>query len=190
VVLWLFALYFATFEAFFLSPPARCGSCSRFATCGLRYTSRYIVRRVRRRSALTNGVCRSGTHPRATSPIAALTTAKPYNAAVLPAAAMARFLAVLRPRSAKLCRFWIGLRSRPMNIHQNYALRFGDEQTAPCDGGPPLTRPAISGVILFTDVAAIVAMSWLDGIAYHLVVYGHTGDFLPIPMVPVRLSSS
>src|SRR5262249_5552448 len=65
-----------------------------------------------------------------------------------------------------------------MNIHQNYALRFGDEQNRTLRWWAALTRPAISGAILFTDIATIVGMSWLTGIAYHLVVYGHTGDFL------------
>jgi O-antigen ligase len=44
VVLWLFALYFATFEAFFLSRASPMWFVLAFATCGLRYTSRYIVR--------------------------------------------------------------------------------------------------------------------------------------------------
>jgi Undecaprenyl-phosphate glucose phosphotransferase len=65
-----------------------------------------------------------------------------------------------------------------MNIHQNYALRFGHEQNRTLRYWAALTRPVISGAILFTDVAVIVAMSWLTGLTYHLVVHGHTGDFL------------
>jgi hypothetical protein len=40
----LFSLYFATFEAFFLSRAAPMWFVLAFAACGLRYTSRYQVR--------------------------------------------------------------------------------------------------------------------------------------------------
>ncbi len=65
-----------------------------------------------------------------------------------------------------------------MNIHQNYALRFGHERNRTLRWWAALTRPVISGGILFSDIATIVAMSWLTGVTYHLAVHGHTGDFV------------
>src|SRR5262245_60678419 len=65
-----------------------------------------------------------------------------------------------------------------MNIHQNYALRFGHERNRTLRWWAALTRPVIAGGIMLTDVLTIMAMSWLTGVTYHLAVHGHAGDFV------------
>jgi Undecaprenyl-phosphate glucose phosphotransferase len=63
-----------------------------------------------------------------------------------------------------------------MNIHQPHAL------TSRIDTGRILRRLAsfarttILGAFLLADFTAIVAMAWLTGISYHLLVYGEGGD--------------
>jgi len=65
-----------------------------------------------------------------------------------------------------------------MNFHQSYAL------TSRIDTNPflrrwvTLTRTTLVGAFLVTDFLAIVAMSWLTGVSYHLVVYQNAGDIV------------
>jgi O-antigen ligase len=45
LLLWLFALYLGTFEAFFLGRPSPMWFVMAMSVCGLRYTSQLVVKR-------------------------------------------------------------------------------------------------------------------------------------------------
>jgi Undecaprenyl-phosphate glucose phosphotransferase len=63
-----------------------------------------------------------------------------------------------------------------MNFHQPHALtsRIGTNRFL--WRWTSVSRTTILGTFLLADFAAIVAMSWLTGISYHLVVYQYPGD--------------
>ena len=63
-----------------------------------------------------------------------------------------------------------------MNTHQNYTLASRPQTNRVLRGWAVLSRGTFSGAIFLTDVALIVAMSTLTGIAYHLVAYGDAGN--------------
>jgi Undecaprenyl-phosphate glucose phosphotransferase len=64
-----------------------------------------------------------------------------------------------------------------MNTHQNYTLASRPQTNRVLRGWAVLSRGTFSGAIFLTDVALIVAMSCLTGVAYHLVAYGDAGNF-------------
>ena len=68
-----------------------------------------------------------------------------------------------------------------MNTHQNYTLASRPQTSRVLRGWTVLSRGTFSGAIFLTDVALIVAMSCLTGIAYHLVVYGNRPELLLRP---------
>jgi Undecaprenyl-phosphate glucose phosphotransferase len=65
-----------------------------------------------------------------------------------------------------------------MNVHRTYAL------TSPIDANrflrrwTSISRAAFCGMILLSDIAAIVCMSWLTGVGYHFIVYREVGDIV------------
>ena len=63
-----------------------------------------------------------------------------------------------------------------MNTHQGYTLTARPQSGRLLRTWAVLSRGTFSGAIFLIDAALIVAMSCLTGIAYHLVVYGDSGD--------------
>jgi Undecaprenyl-phosphate glucose phosphotransferase len=63
-----------------------------------------------------------------------------------------------------------------MNTHQNYTLASRPQTSPVLRGWAVLSRGTFSGAIFLTDIALIVTMSCLTGIAYHLVAYGEGGN--------------
>ena len=73
----------------------------------------------------------------------------------------------------------------PMNTHQNYTLASRPQTSRVLRGWAVLSRGTFSGAIFLTDVALIVAMSCLTGIAYYLVAYGEHGHISSFVQVGV-----
>jgi Undecaprenyl-phosphate glucose phosphotransferase len=65
-----------------------------------------------------------------------------------------------------------------MNFHQPYALTSRIDTTTFLRRWTTLTRTTLLGAFLLTDFLAIVAMAWLTGISYHLVVYQDAGEII------------
>ncbi|MEA2938425.1 MAG: hypothetical protein QOC56_1929 [Alphaproteobacteria bacterium] len=65
-----------------------------------------------------------------------------------------------------------------MNVHQSYALTSRPDTTRSLRWWASLTRSVFFCGIVLADATVIVTMSWLTGLAYHLVVYGEAGDFV------------
>ena len=65
-----------------------------------------------------------------------------------------------------------------MNIQQGFALRSRPDTNKALRWWTALTRTTFFSVILLSDVLAIVVMACTTGVAYHLAVYGETGDVL------------
>src|SRR5580698_10517706 len=63
-----------------------------------------------------------------------------------------------------------------MNTHQSYTLASQPQTGGLLRSWSALWRGAFSAAIFLSDFALIVAMSCFTGIAYHLVVYGNSGD--------------
>ena len=63
-----------------------------------------------------------------------------------------------------------------MNTHQTYTLASPLRRSRLLGAWATLSRGTFSGTIFVMDIALIVAMSCLTGIAYYLVVYGDAGD--------------
>jgi Undecaprenyl-phosphate glucose phosphotransferase len=63
-----------------------------------------------------------------------------------------------------------------MNFHQPYPLTSRFDTNQLLRRWPVVTRTSILGAFLLTDFAVIVAMSWLTGISYHLVVHQFAGE--------------
>ena len=63
-----------------------------------------------------------------------------------------------------------------MNTHQGYTLTARPQSGRLLRTWAVLSRGTFSGAIFLIDAALIVAMSFLTGTAYHLVVYGDSGD--------------
>ena len=63
-----------------------------------------------------------------------------------------------------------------MNTHQGYTLTARPQSGRFLRAWAVLSRGTFSGAIFLIDAALIVAMSCLTGTAYHLVVYGDSGD--------------
>ncbi len=76
-----------------------------------------------------------------------------------------------------------------MNTHPNYTLAARPRTGRLLRAWAVLSRGAFSSAVFLTDVALIVAMSCLTGIAYHLAVYGDAGDFASFVRVGVLAAS-
>jgi Undecaprenyl-phosphate glucose phosphotransferase len=76
-----------------------------------------------------------------------------------------------------------------MNTHQNYTLASRSQTNPALRGWAVLSRGTFSGVIFLTDVALILAMSSLTGVAYHLAAYGKSGDVSSYAEVGVLAAS-
>jgi len=76
-----------------------------------------------------------------------------------------------------------------MNTHQNYTLASRPQTNRALRGWAVLSRGTFSGAIFLTDVALIVAMSSLTGIAYHLVAYGDPGSIASYVQVGLMAAS-
>jgi len=73
-----------------------------------------------------------------------------------------------------------------MNIHDRYGLVSRIDTNRALRRWTSLSHAAFFGVILLSDIAIVVAMSWLTGVGYHLAVYNQTGDmvsFLEVGLV-------
>jgi polysaccharide biosynthesis protein PslA len=69
--------------------------------------------------------------------------------------------------------------SKPaMNFHQPYAVASRNDTRQFLRRWTAVTRTTVLGAFLLTDFAAIVAMSWLTGVSYHLVVYQDAGEII------------
>jgi Undecaprenyl-phosphate glucose phosphotransferase len=63
-----------------------------------------------------------------------------------------------------------------MNFHQPLVLTSRIDTSRFLPRWASVTRTTILGAFLLADFTAIVAMSWLTGISYHLIVYQYGGD--------------
>jgi Undecaprenyl-phosphate glucose phosphotransferase len=72
-----------------------------------------------------------------------------------------------------------------MNFHQHYALNSRIDTSRVLRLRASVARTAVLGTFMLTDFATIVAMAWLTGISYHLVVYQEMGDTLSFIRVGV-----
>ena len=63
-----------------------------------------------------------------------------------------------------------------MNVQPSYTLASAPQTSPLLRGWAVLSRGTFSTAIFLIDVAAIVAMSFITGIAYYLAVYGDIGD--------------
>jgi Undecaprenyl-phosphate glucose phosphotransferase len=76
-----------------------------------------------------------------------------------------------------------------MNTHQSYTLASQHQTSRLLRAWALLSRGTFSGAIFLTDVALIVAMSLFTGIAYHLAVYGDSGNVASFVQVGVLAAS-
>jgi hypothetical protein len=76
-----------------------------------------------------------------------------------------------------------------MNTHQNYTLASRLQTSRVLRGWAVVSRGTFSGAIFLTDVALIIAMSCLTGIAYHLAAYGEHGPVSSYVQVGVLAAS-
>src|SRR3984885_14395712 len=78
---------------------------------------------------------------------------------------------------------------RAMNTLPNYTLAARAETGRMLRAWAVLSRGTFSGAIFLTDIALIVAMSCLTGVAYHLAAYGDPGNFSSFVLVGVLAAS-
>jgi Undecaprenyl-phosphate glucose phosphotransferase len=64
----------------------------------------------------------------------------------------------------------------PMNTHQSYTLASRSQNSRALRGWAVLSRGTFSGAIFLADIALIVAMACVTGVAYHLAAYGGPGN--------------
>jgi hypothetical protein len=76
-----------------------------------------------------------------------------------------------------------------MNSHQSYTLASRPQTRRVLRVWAVLSRGTFSGAIFLTDVALIVAMSCITGIAYYLVAYGNPGNIASFVQVGVLAAS-
>jgi polysaccharide biosynthesis protein PslA len=76
-----------------------------------------------------------------------------------------------------------------MNIHQSYTLASRPQTSPVLRGWAIASRGTFSGVIFLADVALIVSMSCLTGIAYHLAAYRECGNISSYVQVGVLAAS-
>jgi CoA-binding domain len=77
-----------------------------------------------------------------------------------------------------------------MNTHQNYTLASRPQTSRALRSWAVLARGTFSGAIFLTDVALIVAMSCLTGIAYHLAAYrehGHISSYVQLGVLAASI---
>jgi hypothetical protein len=77
-----------------------------------------------------------------------------------------------------------------MNTHQNYTLASRPQTSRVLRGWAVLSRGTFSGAIFLTDVALIVAMSCVTGIAYHLAAYrehGHISSYVQVGVLAASI---
>jgi Undecaprenyl-phosphate glucose phosphotransferase len=67
-----------------------------------------------------------------------------------------------------------------MNFHQPHALTSQIGTSRLLRQWTSVSRTTVLGTFLLADLATIVAMSWLTGTSYHLVVYQYPGDIINI----------
>ena len=65
-----------------------------------------------------------------------------------------------------------------MNVQHGLALTYRTETNRLLRRWTWFSRTALFAAVLLSDAAAILTMSWLTGIGYHLVVYGMSGDLV------------
>jgi Undecaprenyl-phosphate glucose phosphotransferase len=65
-----------------------------------------------------------------------------------------------------------------MNVHHAYALSSRTDTNQFLRRWTSLSRTALFSVVLLSDFAVIVTMSWLTGVGYHLLVHGFPGDMM------------
>ncbi len=73
-----------------------------------------------------------------------------------------------------------------MNVHHTYALTFRIDTNRFLRRWTSLSRTAFFSAILLSDIAIILTMACLTGVAYHLVVHGEVGEmttFLEVGLV-------
>ena len=76
-----------------------------------------------------------------------------------------------------------------MNVQPNYTLASRPQTSRLLRAWALLSRGTFSSAIFLLDVALIVAMSCVTGVAYYLVAYGDTGDVSPFVQVGVLAAS-
>jgi len=76
-----------------------------------------------------------------------------------------------------------------MNTHQSYTLASQPQTRRILRVWAVLSRGTFSGAIFLIDVAVIVAMSCLTGIAYYYVVHGYRGEIASFAQVGVLAAS-
>jgi len=76
-----------------------------------------------------------------------------------------------------------------MNTHPSYTLASRPQTGRFLRGWAVLTRGTFCSAIFLIDVALIVAMSCLTGIAYHLVAYGDAGDLASFVQIGILAAS-
>src|SRR5271156_4046212 len=76
-----------------------------------------------------------------------------------------------------------------MNVQPSYTLASPPQTSRMLRGWALLSRGTFSTAIFLIDVAAILAMSFITGIAYYLVVYGDIGDMSSYVKVGVLAAS-
>jgi Undecaprenyl-phosphate glucose phosphotransferase len=69
-------------------------------------------------------------------------------------------------------------RNPGMNFHQPHALASRNDTRPFLRRWTAATRTTVLGAFLLTDLAVIVAMSWLTGVSFHLAVYQEPGDII------------
>jgi Undecaprenyl-phosphate glucose phosphotransferase len=77
----------------------------------------------------------------------------------------------------------------PMNVQPSYTLASPPQSSRVLRGWAQLSRGTFSIAIFLIDVAAIVATSFITGIAYYLVAYGDIGDISSYITVGVLAAS-
>jgi Undecaprenyl-phosphate glucose phosphotransferase len=70
-----------------------------------------------------------------------------------------------------------------MNTHQNYTLASRPQTGRILRSWAVLSRGTFSSAIFLIDVALIIAMSCLTGVAYHLIAYGNFGNITSFTQV-------
>jgi hypothetical protein len=65
-----------------------------------------------------------------------------------------------------------------MNVQHGLALTYRTDTNRLLRRWTWFSRTALFAAVLLSDAAAILTMSWLTGIGYHLVIYGMSGDLV------------
>jgi Undecaprenyl-phosphate glucose phosphotransferase len=79
--------------------------------------------------------------------------------------------------------------AKTMNTHQSYTLASPPQTSAFLRAWAVLSRGTFSAAIFLADVALIVAMSCITGVAYHFVAFGYPGNLPSIVQVGVLAAS-